>query len=152
MLCELIAVVKEMTTLKIRRYSELKRLKTFTERFEYLKLEGIVGESTFGYNRYLNQDLYNRDPRWKSARAAAIIRDNGCDLGDPDRKINDKIIVHHMNAITEEDILNGSELVYNPEFLICTSDRTHRAIHYSDASLLSKGPIVRKSGDTCPWK
>lgn len=152
MLCELIAVVKEMTTLKTRRYSELKKLKTFEEKFEYLKLSGVVGESTFGFDRYLNQDFYNRDPKWKAARSKVIIRDNGCDLGDPDHELYDKLIVHHMNPITEEDILVGSDKVYNPEFLISVSHRTHQAIHYGDKSLLPKDPVTRKAGDTKLWK
>lgn len=135
----------------IRTYSELKKLKTFKERYEYLKLAGKVGESTFGYDRYLNQLLYN-SPRWKRVRRDIIIRDEGCDLGHPDYEIKDMIIVHHINPITIEDIENENEDVYNPENLICTTDRTHKAIHYGDERLLPQLPIERKPGDTCPWR
>lgn len=135
----------------IRTYSELKKLKTFKERYEYLKLAGKVGESTFGYDRYLNQLLYN-SPRWKRVRRDIIIRDEGCDLGHPDYEIKDMIIVHHINPITIEDIENENEDIYNPENLICTTDRTHKAIHYGDERLLPQLPIERKPGDTCPWR
>lgn len=135
----------------VKSYSELKKLKTFKERYEYLKLAGRVGESTFGYDRYLNQLLYNL-PRWKKARNKVIIRDEGCDLGDPDYEIKDKIIVHHMNPITIEDIENENDDIFDPEYLISTSDRTHRAIHYGDEKLLPQLPIERRPGDTCPWK
>ena len=136
----------------IRCYSELIRLKTFEERYNYLRLGGIVGESTFGFDRYLNQLLYN-DPYWKKKiRNEIIIRDNGCDLGVPGYSIKDKIIVHHMNALTLDDIQAVSDDIFNPEYLICTSQRTHNAIHYGDASLLPQIPIERKPNDTCPWK
>lgn len=138
-------------SMMIRTYSELKKLKTFKERYQYLKLAGIVGESTFGYDRYLNQLLYN-SPRWKKVRDLVIIRDEGCDLGDPDYEIKNMIIVHHMNPITIEDIENENPDIYNPEYLICTSDRTHKAIHYGDERLLPQLPIERRPGDTCPWK
>lgn len=134
----------------IRTYSELKRLKTFEERFEYLKLFGSVGESTFGFDRYLNQALY-RSKEWKDLRNEIIIRDNGCDLGVEGRDINDRIIIHHMNPLTEDDILERSDFVYNPEYLICVSLLTHDAIHYGDFSLLPKLPIERKPGDTTLW-
>lgn len=135
----------------IRTYSQLMKLKTFKERYEYLKLAGKVGESTFGYDRYLNQLLYN-SPRWKAARRKAIIRDEGCDLGHPDYEIKDMIIVHHINPITIEDIENENEDIYNLENLICCTDRTHKAIHYGDERLLPQLPIERRPGDTCPWK
>lgn len=137
--------------MKIRCYKELSRLKTFKERYEYLKLSGRVGESTFGYDRYLNQILYN-SPRWKKVRDIVIIRDNGCDLGVEGYEINDKIIIHHMNPITVEDIEEENDDIFNPEFLISSSDRTHKAIHYSDESLLPQLPIERTPGDTCPWR
>lgn len=136
----------------IRTYSELCKLKTFKERFEYLKIGGIVGEETFGFDRYLNQAFYNSD-EWKRVRNYVITRDNGCDLGIPDREIIDSIIlVHHMNPITKEDIINRSDFLLDPEYLICTIKNTHDAIHYGDESLLYQDPIVRSVNDTCPWK
>ncbi len=136
----------------IRCYSELIRLKTFKERFEYLRLGGIVGESTFGFDRYLNQQLYTSTFWKKKIRNEIIIRDNGCDLGLEGYDIHDKIIVHHMNPLSIEDVLNVPDEIFNPEFLICVSQRTHNAIHYGDENLLPKGPIERKPNDTCPWK
>lgn len=136
----------------IRRYTELSRLKTFEERFEYCRLIGNVGESTFGFDRYLNQALYS-SPRWKSVRREIILRDNGCDLGMEDRSIGDKIIVHHLNPITIEELEDGADDIFEPEFLICVSPTTHNAIHYGDASQLLKSElVVRRPGDTCPWK
>lgn len=134
----------------IRTFSELKRLKTFEERFEYLKLSGSVGESTFGFDRYLNQALY-RSKEWKDLRNEIIVRDNGCDLGIEGREINDRIIIHHMNPLTADDVINRSDFVYDPNYLICVSIITHDAIHYGDISLLPKLPIERKPGDTTLW-
>ena len=136
----------------IRTYSELIRFRTFEERFEYLRLDGKVGIETFGFDRYLNQMLYQRSKEWKSVRDKVIIRDCGCDLGIVDRPIYSKIIVHHMNPITKQDILNMTEFLLNPEYLICTILNTHNAIHYGDANLLIKNPIERSVNDTCPWK
>lgn len=136
----------------IRCYSELIRLKTFKERFEYLRLGGIVGESTFGFDRYLNQQLYTSTFWKKKIRNEIIIRDNGCDLGLEGYDIHDKIIVHHMNPLSIEDVLNVPDEIFDPEFLICVSQRTHNAIHYGDENLLSKGLIERRPNDTCPWK
>lgn len=135
----------------IRRYSELKRLNGFMDRFEYLKLKGSVGEATFGFDRYLNQLLYTSD-KWRSLRNQIIIRDNGCDLGVEGYDLHDRIIVHHMNPITIEDIKNATDDIFNPEYLICTSHRTHNAIHYGDEKLLTQLPVERKPGDTCLWK
>lgn len=135
----------------IRTYSELIKIQKFEDRYNYLKLRGFVGKETFGYDRYLNQILYN-SYRWKKVRDKVIIRDNGCDLGVEGYQINDMVIVHHMNPITIEDIELERDCVFDPEFLICVSDRTHRAIHYSDSSLLPQNPIERFKGDTCPWK
>lgn len=135
----------------IRSYTELSKIKTFEDRFEYLKLQGTVGKDTFGYDRCLNQVFY-KDPAWKRVRDKVIIRDGGCDLGIEDRLIGNRIIVHHMNPITIEDILNREPWIMNPEFLICTSNNTHQAIHYSDKKLLLSMPIDRKPNDTCPWK
>lgn len=136
----------------IRTYSELITLPTFKERFNYLKLDSLVGKETFGYDRYINQQLYQRNPRWKKARDIVIIRDNGCDLGVEGYEIFGKIIVHHMNPITLDDILNDRDWIYDPEYLICTIHNTHNAIHYGDEKLLMTGPIVRTKNDTCLWK
>lgn len=135
----------------LRCYRELIRLKTFDERFEYLKLKGIVGEATFGYDRYLNQLLYTSG-EWRRIRRDIILRDNGCDLAVEGCDILDMIIVHHMNPISVEDLIDFSDDVINPEYLICVSHDTHNAIHYGDKSLLTREPIERKPGDTCPWK
>lgn len=135
----------------IRTYSELITFPTFKERFNYLKLSGLVGESTFGFDRYLNQMFY-RSQRWKEIRDFVIIRDNGCDLGVEGYEIHSRIIIHHMNPITIEDIRKESEYLLDPEFLICTIHNTHNAIHYGDENLLIKVPIERSKNDTCPWK
>ena len=136
----------------IRTYSELSKLKTFEERFEYLKLGGAVGKDTFGYDRYLNQIFYST-PEWKALRNSIIVRDNGCDLGVPGREITgNKIIIHHLNPITKADLLNRSEYLMNPEYLITTTHETHNAIHYGDDELLMKDPIERSKNDTCPWR
>lgn len=136
----------------IKTYSELITLPTFIERYDYLKLGGRVGADTFGFDRHLNQMVYQRDPRWKKARDIVIIRDNGCDLGVEGHEIYGKIIVHHMNPITLDDILNNRDWIYDPEFLISTVHNTHNAIHYGDERLLTTAPIVRTKNDTCPWK
>lgn len=136
---------------KIRTYSELITLPTFEERFQYLKLNGVVGKSTFGFDRYLNQVFY-RSQRWKKIKDQIIIRDNGCDLGIEGREIYGRIIVHHMNPLLIEDIENESEYLLNPEYLICTLHNTHNAIHYGDENLLIKAPIERTLNDTCPWR
>lgn len=135
----------------IRTYSELIQLQTFEERYEYLRLKGAVGKETFGFDRYLNQALYNSG-EWEDVREKIIIRDNGCDLGVEGFEIPKFIIVHHMNPITIEDIENRNPIIFDPEFLISTSPNTHRAIHYSDKNLLVTGPIERSRNDTCPWR
>ena len=135
----------------IKTYSELIRLPTFEERFRYLKLGGRVGEETFGFDRWLNQRFY-KDPTWLRVRDEVIIRDNGCDLAIPDREIPTRILVHHMNPITKQDVLDRSEFLLNPEYLICTIKRTHDAIHYGDESILIPETLDRKPNDTCPWK
>ena len=137
---------------RLRCYSELITLPTYEERFRYLKLDGRVGADTFGFDRHFNQMVYQRDPRWKNARDIVIIRDNGCDLGIEGREIHDKIIVHHMNPITMDDILQNRDWIFDPEFLITTVHNTHNAIHYGDEDLLVKAPIERKPNDTCLWK
>lgn len=137
--------------MSIRTYSELILLPTFEERFRYLNLHGKVGEDTFGHDRYLNQLFYTSD-EWRKIRRDVIIRDNGCDLGIWDREIQGLITIHHLNPITVDDILNRSEFLLNPEYLICVSDITHKAIHYGDESLLITAPIERRPNDTCPWR
>lgn len=136
--------------MRIRRFSELRRLKTFKERYEYLKLNGEVGIPTFGSDRYLNQALYH-SKEWADVRDEVIIRDNGCDLGIDGYEIGDRIYVHHMNPITSEEVMNRNSDILNPEFLICVSFDTHNAIHFSDESLLPKLPIERTPGDTKLW-
>lgn len=136
-----------------RRYSELVRLPTFQERYEYLRLDGVVGKETFGFDRYLNQIFY-RLPEWKRARDIVIARDLGRDLGIEGRDIprGVKIIIHHMNPITPEDIENRNEIILDPEFLITTIHNTHLAIHYGDERMLTIEPAERFPGDTCPWR
>lgn len=136
----------------IRTYSELIKLPTFEDRYEYLKLNGKIGEETFGFDRYINQQLYQRSQKWKSIRDKVIIRDNGCDLSMEGYEIWGKIIIHHMNPITIEDIERENDFVFNPEYLISTSLNTHNAIHYGDENLLIKAPIERTKYDTCPWR
>ena len=136
----------------IRSHTELITIPTHQERFQYLKLSGKVGADTFGFDRQLNQMLYQRSPRWRKSRDEVIIRDNGCDLGVEGYEIFGKIIVHHINPITIDDVLNDRDCIYDPEFLICTTHITHNAIHYGDENLLMKSPIDRKPNDTCPWK
>ena len=136
----------------IRSYTELIRIPTFEERFEYLRLSALVGEKTFGFERYLNQVFY-RSPEWKRVRREVIRRDDGCDLGIADRDIRGKIEIHHINPITIEDVENGSDILLGMDNLICTSPNTHKAFHYGDASLLAKiEPVIRRPNDTCPWK
>lgn len=137
---------------RIRTYSELIQLKTFSERFEYLKLNGHIGLETFGADRYLNQRFYS-NVIWKKLRHEIIVRDNACDLGIDSYEIPDKepIYIHHMNPISIEDIVDMNEYVLNPEYLISTSARTHRAIHYGEdlPSLIYR---ERRPFDTCPWR
>ena len=135
-----------------RTYSELITFNTFEERYRYLRLEGKVGEETFGFDRFINQYLYQRSQRWKETRRKVIMRDNGCDLGIEGRDIGGRIIVHHMNVVTMDDLLNERDWIFDPEYLISTSHNTHNAIHYGDEDLLIKAPIERKANDTCPWR
>lgn len=137
--------------MSIRTYSELITLPTFRERYEYLKLNGRVGEETFGFDRYLNQAFYKSE-EWRAVRDYVIIRDNGCDLGMEGHEIFGKILIHHMNPISKRDILDRSDLLLNPEYLICTIKNTHDAIHFGDENLLIVAPIERRKNDTCPWK
>lgn len=135
----------------IRRYSELIKLPTFEERFEYLKLDGRVGKMTYGSDRIFNQAFYH-SKEWRDFRNKVILRDNGCDLGIEDREIFDKLIVHHINPMTIRDLEEGGEELFDMENFICCSHNTHEAIHYGDSSLLVKTEFVeRRPGDTILW-
>lgn len=140
-----------MKTMMIRTYTELMKLKTFEERYRYLKLVAKVGDETFGFDRYLNQQFYHSQ-EWKSIRNEIIIRDNACDLGIIGREMSKGIIIHHMNPITKDDLIHQSDFLLNPDYLICTSKKTHSAIHYGDETLLFDGVIERTKDDTCPWR
>ena len=135
---------------KIRTYTELLKMEDFLERFEYLKLRGTVGRATFGSERYMNQQFYTSSS-WRNLRHHVIARDMACDLADPDREINDKIIIHHMNPLTPEDLLFDPDTAFDPEFLICTTLRTHNAIHYGDKESLAAVLVERRPGDTRLW-
>jgi len=136
--------------MKTRRYSELRRLETFEERFEYLMLGGEVGVSTFGFDRYINQEFY-RSSEWRHARRHVILRDEGCDLGIPGYEINAELLVHHINPMSADDIVHGESWVYDPEYLITTTKDTHNAIHYGDRSKLRVPFVERTRGDTRLW-
>lgn len=138
--------------MSIKRYSELITIPTFEGRYDYLRLDGRVGEDTFGFDRYLNQVFYHSQ-EWKSIRDYVIARDNGCDLGMDGYEIFDRILIHHMNPITKEDVLFRKDYILDPEFLITTVKRTHDAIHYGNRdSLLTNSIVVRTKNDTCPWR
>lgn len=139
---------------KIRSYTELMQLPTFLERYQYLKLGGKVGEETFGWERYINQDFYTSN-EWRAFRREIIIRDNGCDLGVPGYEFapGEIVLIHHLNPIDTSDIVYRTSYLMNPEYVISTRKRTHDAIHYGDDSLiLEYEPIIRRPNDTCPWK
>lgn len=133
------------------KYSEVMKFNNFKDRFQYLKLSGVVGSETFGYDRYLNQLLY-QSTEWKTLRRDLIVRDMGCDLGVPGHEIYGMIVLHHINPITVDDILKGSSKILDPENLIITTHNTHMAIHYGDENLLLDGPVERTPGDTNLWK
>lgn len=137
--------------MSIRTYSELILLPTFEERFKYLQLNGRVGDDTFGFDRYINQNFY-KSADWKRIRDQIIIRDNGCDLALEGYEIYGRILIHHMNPITIKDVELSTEYLMNPEYLICVTHNTHNAIHYGDEKQIITGPIVRTKNDTCPWK
>jgi hypothetical protein len=141
----------DMMMSDIKRYSELRRLDTFQDRFEYLKLHGSVGRSTFGFDRYLNQRFYT-SYEWKQARQSVIIRDNGCDLGVFGYEINEAILIHHINPVVVEDIIHGEEWLFDPEFLITTTQKTHNDIHFGSEKVYPKVVISRIPGDTRLWK
>lgn len=142
---------------KIRTYSELIKFSTFEERFYYLKLENGIGEETFGFDRYLNQMFY-KSKEWRNLRKYIIVRDNGCDMGLDGYEIGSSLIlIHHMNPISKEDILNKSDYLLNPEYLISVRKETHNAIHYGIdeyiTQLFNANNIVQRTkNDTCPWK
>lgn len=136
----------------IRTYSELVKLQTFKERYEYLKLGGLIGEETFGFDRYINQKFY-KSQEWKNIRDSVIVRDNGFDLGVQDYPIKGKILIHHINPITSKDIASMSDFLLDPEYLITTSHTTHNAIHYGNDSFIILNTVVERSiNDTIPWK
>lgn len=141
-----------MQKMSIRTYSELVKFPTFEERYRYLRLSGRVGDETFGHDRYLNQIFY-KSKEWLRIRDEVILRDLGCDLGIPGREIVKRVIIHHMNPLTKTDIIDQTDFLLNPEYLICTTKRTHDAIHYSDDSILIPDILPERSAnDTCPWK
>lgn len=135
---------------KTRTYSELRRLNTFQERFEYLELKGVVGETTFGFMRWLNQQFYS-SREWHDVRSHVIIRDNGCDLGVPGYEIFTELLIHHINPVTRDDLVHSATWILDPEYLITTNKRTHNAIHYGGKSMLPKPGIARVPGDTKLW-
>ena len=134
-----------------RTYSELIGFRTFAERFNYLKLDGKIGQDIFGFDRYLNQNLYT-SAEWRTLRNKIIVRDNGCDLAFDGHEIFDKIIIHHINPITPDDLKNNTAMVFDPENLITVDFRTHNALHFGDDSILSESYIERRPNDTCPWR
>lgn len=134
----------------IRSYSDLRRLDSFEERFRYLSLRGQVGDPTFGWDRWVNQEFY-RSREWELIRHDVIARDLGCDLGVPGFEIHDRIIVHHMNPMTVNEITHGEEQILDPEFLVCTTHKTHNAIHYGTEPPLPRRPVERSPGDTKLW-
>lgn len=160
MLCgDTVGMVIQMS---IKTYSELITLPTFEERFEYLRLDGVVGKETFGYDRYLNQILYTSG-KWRRFRDRIIVRDNGCDLacegyeiysvrGKDGKNYGPKILIHHINPITVDDVLNNNPCVFDPENTITTIQSTHRAIHYGDINQVITSPVERSENDTCPWR
>lgn len=137
--------------MSIKTYSELVKLSTFEDRFNYLKLKGVVGELTFNGHRYLNQRLY-QCPEWKSIRRKVILRDEGRDLALEGYDIVGRILIHHINPITIDDIVERRQCVFDLENLVSTSFDTHNAIHYGDEELIPKGFVIRTKNDTCLWR
>lgn len=145
-------LVREKMMRHDKTYSELLRLKTFDERFKYLMLKGRIGIETFGYDRYLNQMLYT-SPAWKKVRQQIIIRDNGCDLGLDEYPISGKPIIHHINPISIDDVLEQNSDIFNPEYLVCVSHETHNALHYGYESYPDSLKVIeRRPNDTIPWR
>lgn len=139
-----------MTTRRIRTYSELRRLATLRERFDYLRLNGYVGDTTFGSDRYLNQKFY-KSREWRQLRHHVIARDNGCEMGLADFPIQHEVRIHHLNPMRPSDIVNSDDMILNPEYLITVSLMTHNAVHYGDEDLLPRPFIQRQPGDTKLW-
>lgn len=137
--------------MKLKSYRNLILLPTFEERYNYLKLSGIVGESTFGFDRVLNQEFYT-SKEWRQFRYKMIARDEGCDMGHPDFPIGGRVILHHINPLLIEDFENSSDALFDPDNVICVSEATHNAIHFGDESLLPAEPLIRTPNDTCPWR
>ena len=135
----------------LKSYRNVILLPTILDRFEYLRIKANVGDPTFGFDRFINQDFY-QSREWRQVRMKVIARDEGCDLGMPDYPIGGKVIIHHINPITAEDIENASDLLFDLDNLICVSESTHNAIHFGDETLLPAEPIIRRPGDTCPWR
>lgn len=136
--------------MRTRRYKELRRFVTFEERFDYLSLGGVVGRETYGFDRYINQNFY-RSKQWANVRDQVIVRDNGCDLGIPDREIHNRIYIHHMNPMVVGDIIHSNPDILDPEYLICVTHETHNAIHYGDKTKLKQLYVERKPNDTRLW-
>jgi hypothetical protein len=149
-LSELIPVNRQWITAMIRRYSELKRLETLKERFDYLKLHGRVGQATFGFDRYMNQQFYT-SREWRRCRTDVIARDLGCVLGVDGYEIHKGLYIHHMNPLSREDIVAGGDNMFDPEYLITVTHQTHNAIHYGDERLLPRPLVERRAGDTKLW-
>lgn len=147
---EMMTKMTTTTSNLFRKYAELRRLFTFEERFEYLRLGGVVGTTTFGFDRYINQDFY-RSRDWRSVRDQVIVRDEGCDLGVEGYEIHGNLLVHHMNPMSADDVVHGEEWILNPDFLITTTQDTHNAIHYGDKSLLKTPFVPRQPNDTKLW-
>lgn len=141
-----------MTMMSHKSYSELIRIPSYEERYEYLKLGGSVGELTFNGHRYLNQKFYSSDPEWQRVKREVILRDNGCDMAHKDYPIGKRLIVHHLNPITIDDLIKRDPKIFDLDNLICVSHNTHNAIHYGDISLLALPPVERFAFDTCPWR
>lgn len=151
-LCVIAAITMRATkSMSIRTYSELVSLSTLDERFDYLNLNGIVGDYTFGSLRYLNQALYT-STEWRKFRDKVIVRDNGCEMAHPDYPIGGRVIIHHLNPLTPEDVENRSPEIFSMENVVCVSLMVHDALHYGDKELIPKDPIVRSPYDTCPWR
>lgn len=140
-----------MKTSMIKSYRNLILLPTFKERYEYLKLQGVVGESLFGFDRYMNQEFYT-SREWRNFRNHIIARDLGCDMGLEDYEIQGRVIIHHINPLEIADFENSTDALFDPDNVVCVSDNTHQAIHFGDESLLPADPILRSRNDTCPWK
>lgn len=135
---------------RVRSYSELRRLETFEERYEYLRLSGVVGRPTFGFDRYINQRFYT-SREWRQVRQDVIARDWGCDLAVEGHEVHERLVIHHLNPMVPADITGGEGDILDPEYLITTRHSTHNAIHYGEASLLPKPLVERRQGDTKLW-